>query len=88
MAGQVKQSSSDKKIRFYVTGRKLLTFVNLDRLAISRQFCFEVLDNVEALLEVLYNLAREMFGLPPPSSELPSAGTGAKIPNSRRGYSP
>jgi hypothetical protein len=57
--GRVKRSSNEKKIRSYVTGKKSLSLDNLDRLAITRQFCFEVLDNVEALLEALFKLGRD-----------------------------
>jgi hypothetical protein len=56
--GRVKRSTNEKKVRRYVTGKKSLSLDNLDRLAITRQFCFEVLGNVEALLEALFKLGR------------------------------
>jgi hypothetical protein len=56
--GRVKPSTNEKKIRSYVRGKKTLNLDNLDRLEITRQFCFEVLANVESLLSALFQLAR------------------------------
>lgn len=49
----------DTKVRNFVESKKkLLSIDDYDQLHLSRDFCFEVLDNVEALLNELFKLAR------------------------------
>lgn len=57
--GRVRGMKNERPIRNYVRGTKSLSLDNLDRLEVSRQFCFEVLDNVEGFLEALFKLARD-----------------------------
>ncbi|HLN30051.1 MAG TPA: hypothetical protein VK395_20075 [Gemmataceae bacterium] len=55
--GRVKDG--DTKVRTFIeTKNKLLTIDHYDQLHLSREFCFEVLDNIEALLNDLFKLAR------------------------------
>jgi hypothetical protein len=55
--GRVKEG--DTKVRNFVESKKkMLRIDDYDQLYLSREFCFEVLDNVEALLNNLFKLAR------------------------------
>ena len=57
--GRIGRTRCEKAIRNYVRGKDSLSLDNLDRLEFSRQFCCEVLENVEALLEELFKLAQD-----------------------------
>jgi hypothetical protein len=67
--GHVKGARREEAIRNYVRGNKYLSLDNLDRLQISQQFCFQVLENVEALLETLFKLARDKVCSTPRASQ-------------------
>lgn len=55
--GRVKEG--DTKVRNFVESKKkLLSIDDYDQLHLSREFCFEVLDNIETLLNDLFRLAR------------------------------
>ena len=56
--GNVRRTKREKALRNYVRGKNSLSLDNLGRLETSREFCLEVLENVETLLDALFELAR------------------------------
>ena len=57
--GRLKRAKHLTKIQNYLQGKKSLTIDSFNRLELSKEFCLEVLDNVEALLDDLFKLARK-----------------------------
>ncbi len=57
--GYVDRTKNAEKIRNYVQGKQSITIDNFDRLQLSKEFCQEVLKNVELLLDDLFQLARK-----------------------------
>ncbi len=49
----------EEAVRSYTKVNNAVSIDNFDRLRLSKEFCLQVLDNVEALLEDLFKLAQE-----------------------------